>query len=112
MKPANEIRSQGCKSPIGFMEVGCSIVYVFSFGSSVVDSFTPNWAYTSSTMLQDFMEQSTAVIPLLCSPASCSSLLEFATCSALLRRVLLLTPYRSRELRITSHSSTETSSGV
>ncbi|XP_020962967.1 uncharacterized protein LOC107608048 isoform X3 [Arachis ipaensis] len=80
MKPANEIRSQGCKSPIGFME--------------------------------DFMEQSTAVIPLLCSPASCSSLLEFATCSALLRRVLLLTPYRSRELRITSHSSTETSSGM
>ncbi|RYR74424.1 hypothetical protein Ahy_A02g009140 isoform A [Arachis hypogaea] len=83
----NRARSQGCKSPTGFIEEGCSIVYVVSFGSSVVDFFTPNWAYTSSTMLQDFMEQSTAVIPLLCSPASCSSLMEPATCSALLRRI-------------------------
>ncbi|XLS78553.1 hypothetical protein HN51_062778 [Arachis hypogaea] len=35
----------------------------------------------------------TTVIPLLCSPSSCFSLLELTPCSALLRRVFLLTPF-------------------
>ncbi|XLS76888.1 hypothetical protein HN51_061113 [Arachis hypogaea] len=35
----------------------------------------------------------TTVIPLLCSPSSCFSLLELTPCSALLHRVFLLTPF-------------------
>ncbi|XLS78549.1 hypothetical protein HN51_062774 [Arachis hypogaea] len=35
----------------------------------------------------------TTVIPLLCSPLSCFSLLELMPCSALLRRIFLLAPF-------------------
>ncbi|XLT73681.1 hypothetical protein HN873_030107 [Arachis hypogaea] len=35
----------------------------------------------------------TTVIPLLCSPSSCFSLLDLTPCSALLRRVFLLAPF-------------------
>ncbi|KAL1364440.1 hypothetical protein AAHE18_03G218100 [Arachis hypogaea] len=89
MEPANEIRSQGCKSSTGFME--------------------------------GFTEQSAAVIPFLSRrrrvPHRWSSRLVLLCsavffCSRRAKTSALLCLYGSRELRITSHSSTETSSGM
>ncbi|QHO58143.1 hypothetical protein HN51_012634 [Arachis hypogaea] len=115
MEPANEIRSQGCKSSTGFMEgfteQSAAVIPFLSRRRRVPHRWSSRLVLLCSAVF--FCSRRAKTSALLClSFYPAHTLLYFDLIPCLIVIAFWLCRYGSRELRITSHSSTETSSGT